>query len=127
MDLAATYHGLTDAIVAFAGGSDKLVHVHAGMAIYLGAQFLLRTRRASVRALQVLFVAEIANEVMDRLFFGDWRWGDTFADMAATMLWPTASVLVGLYRRRQWAIEQQALRRPGMPGAPERPLARAAR
>jgi len=122
MDPAASYHAATDAIVALAGGSDKLVHLNVGMALYLGAQFLLRTRRASVRALQILFVLEIANEVMDRLYFGEWRWADTFGDIVMTMLWPTASVLVGLHRRRQWAA-QEVLRRAALRGDAAMPLA----
>jgi hypothetical protein len=126
MDIAASYHAATEAIVAMAGGSDKLVHLNAGMAIYLGAQFLLRTRRASLRALQILFALEIANEVMDRFYYGEWRWADTVGDIVMTMLWPTVSVIVSLHRRRQWAA-QEMLRRAALRGEPPVPLASRAR
>jgi hypothetical protein len=103
MDWIAFYHGLTEQIVRITGGSDKLVHVHAGLFVYLGMQVLLRDRRSSLTALRTVFALELLNEAMDRLFWGSWRWADTAGDFAATLLWPTAFYAVGRYRRARWA------------------------
>ena len=32
--------------------------------------------------------AQAANEVLDRLHYGDWRWWDTIPDTANTLFWP---------------------------------------
>ncbi len=65
-------------------------------------QLTLRTGRASLYAVGVVFWAEIANEVLDRLETGSWRWADTLSDVVLTLMWPCAITFVGLYRRRQW-------------------------
>ncbi|MET0270156.1 MAG: hypothetical protein ABW173_06980 [Sphingomonas sp.] len=102
MTIAPTYHDATAAIVRLSGGSDTLVHVHVGLAIYFGVQMLLNTRRGSLHALQAVFAAEVANELLDRLWCGSWRWPDTLGDVAATMLWPTIAFTVSKLRRRRW-------------------------
>jgi hypothetical protein len=103
MDLVANYHDATARIVMASGMSDKMVHMHAGMAIYLIAQLVLRTRRGSMDALSAVFVMEIANEIMDRLFFGNWRWADTAGDFLATVFWPTMVFAASRYRRARWS------------------------
>lgn len=108
MDWIILYHGLTDQIVTLTGGSDKLVHVHAGLFIYLGMQLVLRNRRSSMTALQTVFGLELANEVMDRLFSGSWQWPDTASDVISTLFWPCAFYFVGRYRRARWAAVQRA-------------------
>ncbi|QJU57102.1 hypothetical protein HL653_04255 [Sphingomonas sp. AP4-R1] len=107
MDLLSDYIALTGAIVRLAG-SDKIVHTYAGLAIYVLAQVALRTRRASPVAFQIVVALELANEVMDRLFWGSWRWSDTIGDVAATVFWPGALCLLGYYRRTRWRIEEAA-------------------
>ena len=32
--------------------------------------------------------AEAGNEIMDRIYFGSWRWSDTLGDVANTLFWP---------------------------------------
>jgi hypothetical protein len=102
MEIVDAYHWFADQLVTIAGGSDKMVHVHAGLALYYAMQILFRRRRASWASLQAVVAFEVANEVMDRLFWGDWRWADTSMDVAATMFWPTIIFSVGTYRRRRW-------------------------
>ena len=87
-------------------GSDTLAHIHAGLAIYVGVQFLLRTRRASFIALNCVFVAELCNEVMDRIVYQSWRWEDTSIDILATFFWPVILYAVSRYRRQRWAVDQ---------------------
>jgi hypothetical protein len=108
MEPVSAYHALAEQIVALAGGSDKMVHVHVGLAIYYSTQLLFRRRRASWASLQVVLALEIANEVMDRLFWGSWRWSDTLGDFAYTLFWPTIIFVVGKYRRRRWQAARLA-------------------
>lgn len=113
MDAVADYHSLIDAILAATGMSDKTAHVHAGLAIFLLAQVVLRTRRGSIDALLAVVLAEALNETMDRLFFGSWRWSDTLGDIVSTLAWPTLLVVASRYRRARW----QAGRRVARQGA----------
>jgi hypothetical protein len=113
MDFAQTYHMLTDQMLADTGFSDRMMHINVGLTLYLGAQLLLRTRRGSINALLIVIAIEAANEVMDRLFWGSWRWQDTIGDIVATVFWPMMVTSVSLYRRRRWSLgqlRQQALR-----------------
>jgi hypothetical protein len=106
MDIIASYHALTGAIVDLFGGSETLAHVNVGMAVYLGLQVLLRTRRGSWRALEILFAFAVANEVLERLHSGDWRMVNTLGDLAAVMAWPVAAYAVSRFRRHRWAADQ---------------------
>jgi hypothetical protein len=94
---------MIESILTTTGMTDTMVHVHVGMAIYLLSQLALRTRRASLNALTVVFALEAANETMDRLYSGSWNWPDTLSDFAATMFWPLMIVIIGRYRRQRWA------------------------
>ncbi|MFA5967668.1 MAG: hypothetical protein WC816_00230 [Sphingomonas sp.] len=105
MDLAALYHHGTDAVLTLTGMSDKEAHINAGLLIYVGAQCMLRTRRASLQALMAVLACEGANEILDYLFFGDARWADTLGDIGATLAWPVVLFTVSRYRRRRWAFE----------------------
>ena len=105
MDFAALYVAQANALVEMFGVSHATMHVHAGMAIYLGAKFVLRTRRASAYALLAVIHAELANEVMDFLHYGSLRLEDTLSDIALTLLWPTADYLITRYRRKRWNVE----------------------
>jgi len=51
---------------------------------------------AAVWPLAVAVVAELVNEVFDRLRTGSWRWRDTIQDVVNSILWPV--VLFGLAR-----------------------------
>lgn len=84
------------------GMTRSMLHIHAGMAIYLGTQFLLRDRRSSIYALVVVVQAELFNEVMNWLHRGSWNWSDTVTDILLTVFWPTVCYAVGTYRRKRW-------------------------
>jgi hypothetical protein len=73
MDLITAYKDMTDAIEAVTGFSRPMLHLHAGMMIYIATQALLRERRGSVAALSMVVIAELGNEVMNRLYWGSWR------------------------------------------------------
>jgi hypothetical protein len=107
MDLVSDYIALTGGIVRMAG-SDKLVHTYAGLGIYVLVQLALRTRRASPIAFQVVVAAQLANEVMDRIYWGSWRWPDTIGDTVATLFWPGMLCLLATYRRARWRVDEAA-------------------
>lgn len=104
MDIVGAYQSLTEIIETVTGMSRPMLHVHAGMAIYLLAQLFLRNRRGSFLAL--VLVAEVAlfNEVMNRLYYGSWRWDDTLRDLALTLFWPAGCFVVGKVRRWRWNL-----------------------
>lgn len=106
MGLVTIYHHATDTILAFIGLTDKEAHLNAGLALYVGAQLTLRTRRASLKALIFVVACETANELLDFLFFGSLRWRDTLCDAAATLMWPVCLALLSSYRRSRWTRTQ---------------------
>ena len=119
MDPVSSYHALTAAVVGLTG-SDKLAHVHAGLAIYLGMQAVARDRGAATQALGIVFLLAVANEIMDRLFCGSSRWADTLGDVAATMFWPGAFWWLARYRRTRWQESRLRQRAGGIAPVQER-------
>lgn len=103
MDLADTYHHLTDQFLILSGWSDKMAHLNAGLAIYVLAQLVLRTRRASLAALAAVAGIELGNEVLDTFYYGELRVAESMADIAYTLAWPAIITLVGQYRRERWS------------------------
>ncbi len=110
MSLVTIYHHATDAVLAVTGLTDKAAHLNAGLALYVGAQLALRTRRASLKALVFVAACEGANELLDFLFFGSMRWSDTLGDAAATLIWPACLTGLSHYRRTRWV--RTAARQP---------------
>ncbi len=80
------------------GLSDTILHIHAGMAVLMIARIASRRSLGSLVPLSVVVVAELFNEVMDRLIYGSWRWPDTLGDIANTLFWPIA-ICVGIRLR----------------------------
>lgn len=109
MILADTYVGTIEQLLATLGMSHEMAHVHGGLALYLLAQLVLDDRRGSPRALMVVATAEFANELLERLVYGSWRWADTSSDIVGTLLWPTALLLMSWYRRRRWEVRFGAM------------------
>lgn len=102
METAIAYRSMIDAIVTWSG-SANLMHVHAGMAIYVAAQLVLRDRRGSLVALHVVFLAEMVNEVLDWIApRPGLTLGDSLSDVVLTMMWPVATAAVSHYRRKRW-------------------------
>jgi len=107
MDLLKDYIDITNDTVRMSGGTHDMLHIHAGLALYLGTQLLLRTRRASLAALAVVVTAALGHEAAERLHYESWRWADTRSDIMLTVMWPAAITFVGLYRRRRWSVEHR--------------------
>lgn len=99
MDLPALYHRVIVWIGDGTGASDALLHVHAGLAVLFLARIVTRRSLATPVPFLVVCAAELANEVLDRLAFGAWRWDDTLLDIVNTLFWPFV-LMVGLKWRR---------------------------
>lgn len=111
MDSIAQYHQLKDLLSNGLGISHHVLHIHAGLMIYVGTQLILGTRRASWVALVLVFGFEGANELLDWVFFGELRLNDTVSDIVATVLWPSILYAASKYRRHKWRAEIRHNRR----------------
>lgn len=76
------------------GASDALLHVHAGMAVLLVARLITGRSLATPVPFAFVCLAEFANEVLDRLNHGSWRWADTSLDVINTLFWPLILMIV---------------------------------
>jgi hypothetical protein len=103
MNIVSAYAQFTQEIVNVTGMTRPMLHMHAGMAIYLLSQFALGTRRGSFLAIMLVLQAELFNELMNKLYNRTWRWPDTREDIALTLFWPIMCYLVSKYRRWRWA------------------------
>lgn len=103
MSIVEAYAQFTQFIVEVTGMSRPMLHMHAGMAIYLVTQFTLRDRRGSLIALVAVLQLELLNEIMNRLDKGSWHWNDTLGDIALTLFWPSSCYAVSVYRRHRWS------------------------
>ncbi len=98
MDLPALYHSFIDWIGDGTGLPDTILHIHAGMAILLIARLMTGRSLGTFVPLSFVAAAEAANEILDRLHFGSWRWPDTLSDIGNTLFWPTVICLAIRFR-----------------------------
>ncbi|MGN3975552.1 hypothetical protein [Tsuneonella sp. SYSU-LHT278] len=93
---AEVYSNAKDTLGHALGLSDDLLHVHAGLAIFVLAALLARRRMRSWLPLGVVAVFAVANELVDAV--GPDAWDSlSAADVINTLFWP--SVLFLLARR----------------------------
>jgi hypothetical protein len=85
--MISNYRSVVEAVRRWTGASPELLHIHAGLLIWVLAALILRRPLRSPVPLAVVVAAELVNEIMDRLFWGEWR-PDTAADILATCGWP---------------------------------------
>lgn len=98
-NIPSLYARLITAIGDGTGMADSLLHVHAGMAVLFLARVVTKRSLSTPIPLACVTVAEAANELLDRLQYGSWRWPDTLADVGNTLFWPTV-LFIGLRLRR---------------------------
>lgn len=98
IDIPGHYARLINAIGDGTGWVDSLLHVHAGMAVLFLARIVTKRSLSTPVPLVCVAVAEAANEVLDRLHYGSWRWSDTMSDVGHTLFWPTV-LFIGLRLR----------------------------
>lgn len=87
------YVRFVDWIATATGFEDRLLHVHAGLLIFLLARLVLRRPFSSPVPLACVAVAELVNEIFDRLNHGRWM-PDTTSDVVNTLFWPALIFLV---------------------------------
>ncbi|MEP9402499.1 hypothetical protein [Sphingomonas sp. VNH70] len=100
MDIPALYAELIGEIGDGTGMADSLLHVHAGMAVLLLTRVITGRRLSTPIPLLVVALAELGNEVLDRMHYGSWRWPDTSMDIVNTLFWPLM-LYVGLNIRNK--------------------------
>jgi hypothetical protein len=110
MDIAYAYAQLAQEIVNVTGMTRPMLHMHAGMGMYLLGQVLLGTRRGSFLAIMLVLQVELFNELMNKLYNGSWRWPDTRQDIAVTLFWPIMCYVASKYRRWKWTRAHEAHR-----------------
>lgn len=126
MNFFQQYEQAINWIVSLCPQPDKFAHTYAGLLIWLLAGLIIRRPLYSVWTLVPVAVLELANEMVDRVTHGSWRWHDSLRDVAATWFWPF--VLVACLRlfpvlagRKPQA--RQAMLTPSAQHEVERPLA----
>ena len=85
--------GLTE----LTGASEDLLHVHAGLLIFVAAALLFRKKMRSPVPLLVVFALACLNELLDVLSGGSNDRFEPVVDIANTVFWPT--VLFAIARR----------------------------
>lgn len=98
MNVAALYHAAINWVGDGTGAADSLLHVHAGLAVLFLARVLTRQSLATPVPFLIVCMAELFNEVMDRVHFGYWP-PDTINDVVQTLFWPLV-LMLGLRWRR---------------------------
>jgi hypothetical protein len=99
MNIPQIYNNIIIWIGDGTGASDALLHVHAGLAVLFLARLVTRRSLATPIPFLVVCVAELANEILDRLNNGSWLPLDTSLDVLNTLFWPFV-LMVGLRWRR---------------------------
>ncbi|GAA0731521.1 hypothetical protein [Sphingomonas japonica] len=98
MDTVTAYQGLIAGIVTDTGWDNRFLHLNAGLLVLFIARLATRRPLATMMPLAVVIVAELANEVMDRLNEGSWRLPDTAQDIWITLFWPVCLSLAAWVR-----------------------------
>lgn len=99
MTLTGAYQALIQWIGDGTGASDSLLHVHAGLAVLLLARVVTGKSLATPVPFAIVCIAELANEILDRINHGSWLWQDTSLDIVNTLFWPFV-LMIGLRMRR---------------------------
>lgn len=98
IELVEAYQDLKSAIVPSNQDLRALVHIHAGLAIWLGAVIVWRKGFAAMPPLIAVIALCLLGEGADLISHWpiryDWVWRDTAGDVFNTLLWP---VLIWLY------------------------------
>ena len=99
---AHRYSASKQQLLEATGATESLLHVHAGLLIFVAASLLLRKRMRSAWPIVLVGVFAIANEIVD------WRaslvpataatGAETLADIANTAFWPMVLFLAA----RRW-------------------------
>lgn len=82
------YATFKDAIANDTGLANTILHIHAGMLILMAARVVTRRSLGTFVPFAAVLILELANEIIDRVNHGSWRWDDTTSDLVNTLFWP---------------------------------------
>lgn len=102
------YNALKTQLSEVLGITKDALHIHIGLAIFLGVALVFRRSLASWIPWLALLTFELANELMDifHLHQGTigFEVGDSVKDILNTMFWPTVVLVAARWRRRKDAV-----------------------
>jgi lipoprotein signal peptidase len=96
--LIAGYGAAKAWLSAYTGASEDLLHIHAGLLIFVVAALVLKKKMRSPVPLALVVVFALLNEVIDYLAGGPQRTLEPYIDFANTVFWPTILFLAA----RRW-------------------------
>ena len=103
------YNDIKTLLSETVGITKDALHVHIGLAIFLGVALVFRRSLASWLPWLALLAFEVANETMDILYWSGTGigidLGDSPKDIVNTMFWPTVVFLVARWMRRRAGTE----------------------
>lgn len=77
MSVLQQYQSIIDWTEVSTGLPDSVLHLHAGLAVLVAARLVTGRSLRSFIPFAAVVAVEGANEVMDRLIWGSWRWPET--------------------------------------------------
>lgn len=86
--LAAHYHVTKVKFSAATGASEELLHLHAGLLIFVVTALVLRRRMRSPVPILCVVGFALANELLDIISGKGWRPLEPYFDVANTVFWP---------------------------------------
>lgn len=99
------YNGLKNQLSEILGITKDALHIHIGLAIFLGVALVFRRSLASWIPWLALLAFELVNELMDVFYVGEhgigFDLGDSPKDIVNTMFWPTVVFLVARWLKRR--------------------------
>lgn len=97
-DFAAWYAAQKSSLGEATGASQELLHVHAGLLIFIIAALVLRRKMRSPIPLVIVVIFAALNEVVDWLSRGPPASLEPLSDFANTVFWPFLLFLIA----RRW-------------------------
>lgn len=87
-EVAALYHAQTLWLADTTGLPEQILHIHAGMIIFVATSLVAKQSLDRVFPLLMVIIMALGNECLDRINLGNWNWPDTKADLIYTITWP---------------------------------------
>lgn len=85
-------------LVSYTGAAEDLLHVHAGLLIFVFSALILKKKMRSPAPLALVAAFALLNEVIDHLAGGPQDPLEPYVDFANTVFWPTLLFLLA----RRW-------------------------
>ncbi|HLV08539.1 MAG TPA: hypothetical protein VKY80_12765 [Croceibacterium sp.] len=96
--IVATYADTKAAFIDWTGATEDLLHMHAGLAIFVLSAWLLKKKMRSPVPLSLVAFFAVLNEVFDWSFGGSPGTLEPVVDILNTVFWPTVLFLLA----RRW-------------------------